>query len=242
MFNARTVPPAVRRLRGPLGSRSPRRRALPRSATSGSAPITVAISLRRRPVADRYVDGFYIQVGFISAPWDKEKYLDVFMQLPSGPVDFDELEKDMVALTWLAPDGARREDPLSFKSRMEHQHSSWGADGQAITYVLDVAAALGTPALYDGIKTLIRKYGNKREAANAQTYTDERFIQAAVQTAVRLTSSTHDAITATGIERSMSETDTAKVSLLKDGTQAFEITVRMIDGVPVCERVYRQLG
>lgn len=192
-------------------------------------------------MADRHVEGFYIQVGFISAPWDKEKYLDVFMQLPSGPVDFDELEKDMVALTWLAPDGSQRDYPLSFKSRMEHSHSSWGADGQAITYVLDVAAALGTSALYDGIKRLISKYGDKRAAANAQTYTDERFIQAAVQTAVRLTGSTHNAI-ATGIERSMSETDTAKVSLIKNGSQAFDITVRMINGVPVCERVYKQIG
>jgi hypothetical protein len=185
-----------------------------------------------------YYDGLFVQVSLISAPWDKDPYLDVFMQLPSGSLDLDALKKDIEAIASI--NRTAQEGPSPFKSNVSIGHTSWGADATVITYLLQIAVGITSNSVLLGIGLLTKKYKGRQLNQHAQDYTDDQLLEHARALVIRQYGLTPNEVKAKSIERSNDSPDTARVTLLHNELPII-VTVRMINGVAVLERRYREL-
>lgn len=169
-----------------------------------------------------------------------EPIRSAFVQLQGGEVDLDELVVDVEALSQ-ADGGSGCGGGSSFKSSITRGHTSWGADGSVITVVLDVAMAIGEMAMWDGLKSLISKYGHAaRDRSFRHDWTDEEMIDHARRAAVVLQPAWQSLdLKAVRIDRG-TDPDTATVAFLVDG-KTVETRLRMINGVAVVQHTSREL-
>jgi hypothetical protein len=180
-------------------------------------------------VPNTYYDALYIRVGLIDKlPSEPDfKVLEVFVQLPGGSADVNEIA---AAVDTIA-------DGRSHIFTSAGQHIDWGFDSAWLSYGIDVGLALGVSAIYDGIKTLIKKFPSNHPL---RRYTDTELVEHGARLLARQGGFRSDELKATGIERP-SDPATATVRYVRNGTEEFDVTIRMIEGIPVVLRQYRDL-
>ena len=100
-------------------------------------------------------------------------YSEFFAQLPPSHADLDELLQDIEGIASFKEDDTLKW--CGYKSEIKRGHNSWGADGSAVTVLIDVAVGAGATAIYDGIKYLVRKYGERYANRHIPEYTDSRW-------------------------------------------------------------------
>lgn len=183
-----------------------------------------------------YYDELHVRASLIDFPSDSDdKYLELILALPGGAVvDLDELTDAIENISRIDP--AHTQQP--FLIEQTRSHVSWGSDSAIIGYVIDIAVGLGAAGLYDGISRVIRKYRvNLQEPA--QVYAEAELIELARQAVTRHFGYSRQ-FKATGLTRLVGP-EVSVVNFVDEATGSTQVEVRIIEGVPVITRHYREL-
>src|SRR5664279_4388998 len=169
---------------------------------------------------DTYYDALYIRVGLLDRyPLEPDPTaLDILVQLPAGSADVNEIAA--------AVDSIAAGRPHVFESK--GRQIDWGFDSSWLSYGVDVGLGLGVNVVYDGIKALIKKFSSNHPR---RQFTDNELAEHGARLLARQGDFASDELKPTGIERP-SDPEVATVHYVRNGSEKFEVTIRMIDGIP----------
>lgn len=176
-----------------------------------------------------YYDELAIRIGLIEQPRGADdKLLEIVALLPGGESPVDDITNAVEAVAGGHP----------FLLSTKSSHTSWGADSTLLSIAIDVAVGLGAAGIYDGIKALIKRFPGFGGSEPGRQYSDDEMIDAGKRILYRQTEQhDHEAVS---IERNPSESEALVTYRASDGKE-IRLRITMYDGVPIGERVYREL-
>lgn len=189
-------------------------------------------------MTETYYDGFYVDASLIDAPWARsDKYLEALIELPGGTTaDLNTLTEDVEDISLMDQNGTAQHP---FCSDQFRHHGSWGADGSVLGYAIDIAVALGATGLYDGIQRLIRKCGQQR-TSRGRNFTDVELIEHATRVMARKLGVHSDQLKPSGITRT-NDPNICTVDFSGPDGLSSQVEIRIIEGIPVVVRHFRQI-
>jgi hypothetical protein len=192
-------------------------------------------------LTEPYFDELLLRVGLIDNPRERDKrYLEYMVVLPesyspetSEVGSLDELASEVREIAWANP--VRRTDTYVLDTYLNDV--SWGADGSVLQLILDISTDIGTVALLSGISAFIRKYWPRRVA---RTYTDEELTEHARRVLARRYAIDYTLLTPAGLAR-VSGPEARTTAQFTHGGEKLDVTIVMVEGIPVIERTYRDI-